>query len=293
MRRESDLLSAFCSSNNIYDTFTNFTIKKINLPGISLKNNYDLLSIVDGITTAFLDSVDVCASKHWATYKGYTFQRTQLPKNHRYFVLVPELLGKFDVKIGSLLLSHTQHRNKQLQQGNAEPEKAKTPDITIRMHDSKHTDQLNQLAEKRIKDDVALTEKIQSLQMSLQDELKQIMEIREGIDYNTTEEAIRQFMELYSLLSDILQYHHPNKEENERYCDLVDSCEDFLECIVQSLAILGVMLINDPPGTKFDSERHKSAHNATPQRQNIITRVVKIGFAYKNKVLEKATVELT
>ena len=149
---------------------------------------------------------------------------------------------------------------------------------------------MNQLAENRRANDSAISEQIQALQVSLQDELKQIMAIREGIDYNLTQEAINQFISLFTLLSETLIYH-PNNENKDSYTNLVESCEDFLENIKQSLAMLGVAIINDV-GKPFDPEKHKTVRGVQPTRMATISKVVKIGFAYKNKVLEKAEVEL-
>jgi len=257
----------------------------------------DVLPIVTALVGLFRQDLKMYEDTY-SKSKEHIFRRES-------FSLQPELLEKqyklLDDSVGIFFAQRNSSSSgdspsdtpKKTSKKAEEAEKAKAPDIVLRIHDPKITDELNQLAEKRRESDSTLLKKIQQLQVSLQDELKQIMEIREGIDYNITEEAIRQFVSLFYLLSETLQYHNPDPKEKdkEKYRDLVDSCEDFLGHIKQALSLLGVMIIDDK-GKPFDPVKHKTARGIQPDRNGIIANVTKIGFSYKDKVLEKAEVEL-
>ena len=128
------------------------------------------------------------------------------------------------------------------------------------------------------------------LQSSLQDELKEVMSIREEIEYKMMREAINQFLHLFSLVSEILQYHDKNDENKDSHRNLIESCEDFLENIMQSLSIIGVKIINDE-GTPFDPKRHEIANGGQAIRTTV-AKVVDVGFIYKEQILKKAVVEL-
>jgi molecular chaperone GrpE (heat shock protein) len=289
-RGSSSLLSKLCSINNIHFEAANFSIA-YKRDGVS-KTVWDIIPILDGINAVFTKNLDEC-NCIFSDHKDNVFQGKVFKEGFDYAAVISSKLKILDENIGRILSASTQSEADSKQNQNArtvKEEKPKTPDILLRIHDPKLTDKLNQLAENRRANDSDLSERIQQLQVSLQDELKQIMVIREGIDYNITQEAINQFVLLFFLVSETLQYH-PNDENKDSYHNLVESCEDFLANIEQSLVMLGVTIINDI-NKQFDPEKHKAARDHQPTRGAMITKVVKIGFAYKDKVLEKAEVEL-
>jgi molecular chaperone GrpE (heat shock protein) len=240
---------------------------------------------------AFSKNLEECGYLYSTKYRENAFQGKAFSKDSDCVVWATDALRVLDDNIGRILTSSVQSSKELKQKDNTrKAEKTRTLDTILRIHDPKLTDKLNRFAEDRRVNDSAMLERIQQLQVSLQDELKQIMAIREGIDYNITQEAISQFVSLFYLLSETLQYH-PDDESKDSYHNLVESCEDFLENIKQSLAMLGVTIINDV-SKPFDPEKHIAAHGFKAIRNGVITKVVKIGFAYKNKVLEKAEVEL-
>jgi molecular chaperone GrpE (heat shock protein) len=285
----SELLSLLCAVNNIKVDVTNFSIK---YKRCNFQSTYDLLPLLNGLNTAFVKNLDECSRLYSAkNYDKDIFQGKAFHQDFDYATFITDALRALDENIGHVLTYPNSSSTEQTVKAKiVKEEKTNTPEILLRIHDPKLTDKLNQLSENRKANDAAISEQIQQLQVSLQDELKQIMSIREGIDYNITQEAINQFVSLFSLVSETLQYH-PNDENKDSYHNLIESCEDFLANIEQSLAMLGVTIINDI-SKQFDPESHKVARGNQPMRGARISRVLKIGFAYKGRVLEKAEVEL-
>ena len=286
-KKNSGLLSLLCAVNEINVDVANFNTK---FQRYNFKSTYDLFPLLVGLNAAFTKGLSEC-SYVYSKYGKDIFQGKSFSQGYEYVTAVTDELQTLDDNIGRCVSASSQSVEKPKRKEEvSEPKKSKAPDTILRIHAPELTDKLNQLAENRRANDSAISEQIQALQVSLQDELKQIMAIREGIDYNLTQEAINQFISLFTLLSETLIYH-PNNENKDSYTNLVESCEDFLENIKQSLAMLGVAIINDV-GKPFDPEKHKTVRGVQPTRMATISKVVKIGFAYKNKVLEKAEVEL-
>lgn len=293
-KKTSDLLSLLCSVNDIRIETVNYKIK---YQSYNFKRTYDLMPIIDGLNTAFSKSLEECSYLFITKYKKDIFQGKAFNQGFDYVNWITDALRTLDDNIDRTLSAPTQSgddkvkRDKTSKAIESKTKESKTPETILRIHDPKLTDKLNQFADNRRANDFAMSEQIQQLQVSLQDELKQIMAIREGIDYNISQEAISQFLSLFALLSETLQYH-PKDENKDSYHNLIESCEDFLENIKQSLAMLGVTTINDV-GKPFDPEKHKTVRGMQPTRSATISKVIKIGFAYKNRVLEKAEVELS
>lgn len=284
-KKTSDLLSFLCSQNGIQIETVNY---KINYQKCNFKRAFDLVPIVHGLNIAFSNGLEECSFLFKNKYKNYIFKDNEYNQESGYATWITDALKTLDQNIYRTLSVPTQSSNDTVKMDKTS--KTKEPETVLRIHDPKLTDKMNQFAESRRENDSLLSEQIQKLQVSLQDELKQIMVIREGIDYNITQEAISQFLSLFALLSETLQYH-PNNENKDSYRNLIDSCEDLLENIKQSLAMLGVTIINDV-GKHFNPEKHKTVRGIQPTRSATISKVIKIGFEYKNKVLEKAEVDL-
>lgn len=286
--KESSLLSCLCSVNKINVTTDNYTIKH--------NNNHrwtgcDLYPLIVGLNTAITKNLDECYRIYSKEkYGEQIFQNKPFNRGWNYANMIAEELQKLDYNIGQILSSATQNGDKQKEK-TTELKKVEARDTISRIPNPEVTDKLNKFAENRKANDLALSEQIEQLQLSLQNELQQIIAIREGIDYNITQEAISQFVFLFSLLNDTLQYHSGSNRK-DGYSNLIESCEDLLENIMQSLTMLGVEMINDV-GKPFDPGRHKAVSGMQPKRLSSVTKVVKIGFIYKNKVLEKAEVEIT
>lgn len=289
-KRCSDLLSELCSKNGVRIELNNFRINFLKVNG-NKEGGYDILPFLEGLDAAFSKNINECPGLY-NKHQNDVFHNKRFIENYDHVKWIKEQLNQLDKKMGNLLSGQSlkgNHKEKQMEKKETS-RKAKTSEKILRRHDPKMTEELNKLAKKRRENDNVISGQIQQLQISLQEELKQIMSIREGIDYNNSQEAIEQFLLLYSLISETLQYH-PNEKNKDSYLNLVESCEDFLENIKQSLAMLGVDIINDV-GQVFDPEKHRTVKGIQPIRGARISKVINIGFIYKNKVLEKAEVEI-
>lgn len=285
--RESCLLSWLCNVNNIYGKGENYIIKN------RTHNNetrYDIYPLIIGLNTYITNGLDECYTIFFrCKFDNKIF--LNLPFDYRQdYNNVAKELQRLDWNIKSILYEAIPNSNIQIRKP-TELKNVKALERVFRIPEPGLTDKLNAFAEKRKAHDLALSEQFEQLQVSLQNELKQIREIREGIDYNITQEAISQFISLFSLLNDTLLYHS-NSNSKESYTNLIESCEDLLANIIQSLAMLGVTIIDDV-GKTFDPGKHKAVSGMQPNHLSTITKVVKIGFIYKNKVLEKAEVEIS
>lgn len=290
-KKKSQLLSYLCSVNKVFPDVKNFRIEE---QRCAYRSTYDIIPILEGINISFTKDLNECRYLYKHSYKKCTFTSMEFSKESDFQQTIVIELRNLDKNIGNAILnfSETQKESEQKRGANMVREpKVKAADIICRIHDPKLTEKLNRYADERRVYDISLSEQIQQLQVSLQDELKQIMSIRDGIDYNIAQEAVSQFISLFHLVDETLRYH-PNDENKDSYHNLIESCEDFLENIMQSLAMLGVILINDV-GEPFNIEKHRLAPGRTPVREAIVSKVTKLGFIYKNKIIEKAEVEIT
>lgn len=149
---------------------------------------------------------------------------------------------------------------------------------------------LNCIAEERRRNDLAAAEQTLELQKNLQEELRQILSLREGIEFSFLQESVSQMIYLYSLAYDILQLH-PDTQSKDGYMNLIEDVRELRESIAQCLAMLGVSMIADT-GVIYDPFRHTVGAGGAPKRDSVVLNVIREGFEYKNKVLEKAVVEI-
>jgi len=266
--KESMLLSEFCSINHIQANTKNLIIKYKSYNEDS--SNFDMLPIIEGVNAAFNKNLE----ESYLIYLQYKDDVLRC-KKFNLNAFKPKLITQLeflDSNLGRVFNTIKKDTgNIQMQHNND-----KTNDNAIIEHEPKLIEKLNEFAVNRKADDSAIIESIQQLQTILQNELQQIAMIREGIEYKTLHEAILQFTSLFFLIDDVLKYH-PDKNK-EGYNNLIESCVDFAEHIKQSLAMLGVTIINDI-GKPYDTEYHKATQGAAT-RQSIISKVIKIGFSY-------------
>ncbi|MDO5132837.1 MAG: nucleotide exchange factor GrpE, partial [Eubacteriales bacterium] len=171
-------------------------------------------------------------------------------------------------------------------QGNAVVGETQVPAFPV----SDLREKLCGFASERAAADENILDGILDLQRKMQDGLKQIREIREGVEYSFVQEAVQQLIALYCQVDDILQYH-PDSGNPGGYEDLIESCGIFGENILQSIAMLGASQICDV-NVRYDPQLHRTPPGVRPSRGSRITKVARPGFVYKDKVLEKARVEI-
>ena len=156
---------------------------------------------------------------------------------------------------------------------------------------------LTALADQRRADDEKIISEVKKVQLSLQDELprlqnalKKISEIRDGIDYKTLEEPINQLAQLFDKLYETLQ-RHPQTDAQKGYDNLLKRCRNILRYVEQSLAMLGAELINET-NVPVDFGKHEVTNTTRPSDSATVTKILRVGLLYKGQVLRKAEVEV-
>ena len=140
-------------------------------------------------------------------------------------------------------------------------------------------------------DDEKIIDEIKKVQLSMQQSLKKISEIQDETEFRGVKEPINQLIQLYRKLDENLK-RHPMPDSQKGYAELIKRCNKFLNYIVQSLKMLGVEII-DETGGAFNPDRNKVTDDAVEPIDSTVTKIVKIGFAYKGvDVIEKAEVEV-
>jgi molecular chaperone GrpE (heat shock protein) len=294
-KKTSSLLSHLCSDYSIEYKPTNFNLMQqghiyINYNELAPHLFCDTIIIISGLEAFFYKGEEGCKE----IFKSRIDEvfRNRVYNSDQKIKFMESLVGLLK-SIDSILHKKSYQSNVKIDQIAYKANKVieeNTPKTMMTSYDQKISEKLNQFAETRKASDAALSEQIQQIQVKLQEELKLIMKIREDIEYNTTLEPINQLIHLFNLLYDPLKYHMKKVGDNN-YNNLIESCEDFQNHIQQSLSMLGVTIINEAQ-KPFDSEKHKTVRGVQPNRSSIISKVIKVGFSYKNKVLQKAEVEL-
>lgn len=281
-RKTSPLLSALCHVNRIDYAPKNFS----NLPAqqiFNLPTSFDMYIIIDGINFAFSENLD-SSLKIYDLYKKDVF-RGQLLRQDYFQELIKNLMT-LDESLGKFRGAEK----------NFEPAEKKSSALD---EDEKiFLQSLNALAENRHADDEKILTEIKNVQLSLQDELprlqetlKKILEIREGIEYKSMEEPIRQLIGLFDKLYETAQ-QHPQEDAQRGYEKLVRRCKNFPRYVEQALAMLGAKLINET-GVPFDPAKHEATNAARPSYSAKVSKILSVGLTYKGQVRRKAEVEIS
>lgn len=153
---------------------------------------------------------------------------------------------------------------------------------------------LREFTQTRRADDSRLLDELKKLQSNMQEGLQAIMQTREGIEYAAMQEAISQLLLLHEEMWEILKFHPVDwkKDYKEDYNNLVDSCKELQANIVQALAMLGVEPISST-NVPYDGKYHQAEQSVRVPvpRGAMVKSVLRPGFQYKEKILEKAIVQ--
>lgn len=301
-KRRSKVISFLCSESGISKEFLNFRIddgenNAREMVDSQHQISIDLLLILEGINIAFSKDLNECCYEN--NFKSDPFRKNIF---YNYFYrdgnylekkeMALRLLALLDDQIGRVLMPTSQEKEVPAPQKESEKTIAESNSFEpiFRSVDPKITKELNQFAKIRNECDSELSKQLQQLQKTIQSELQQILSIREGIEYVYLQEPISQFINLYSQINETLKYH-PDEKNKAGYANLVENCLSFLGQIEQSLVMLNVTIINNT-GELYNPEKNKAISGIQPSRSSIVSKVFKVGFAYNDKVLEKAEVEL-
>ena len=286
-RKTSPLLSALCHMNRIDYAPKNFSIvpaqQSFNLP-----TSFDLYLIVYGLNVALAENLGSCL-KVFENNAANIF-RGQSLRNENFQTLI-QLLKALDESLGKF-----RGGEKIIEKRVEVPAEKKSS--ALDEDDKKFLQSLNVLADNRHAADEKILTEIKNVQLSLQDELprlqetlKKILEIREGIEYKSTEEPIRQLIGLFDKLYETAQ-QHPQEDALKGYEKLVRRCKNFPRYVEQALAMLGAKLINET-GVPFDPSKHEATNAARPSYSAKVSKILSVGLTYKGQVRRKAEVEIS
>ncbi|MBR2518691.1 MAG: nucleotide exchange factor GrpE [Selenomonadaceae bacterium] len=292
-QKTSPLLSALCQANRINFEPKNFQLYKTQWT-FEVPTGADLYFVVIGLNYAVSEDLKSCQKVYEDCAKNI-FRFRALTQKHFQILLsyLPELdkgLGKFfAVKVVEKPVEKIVEKIIEVpapKQIPAEPDE----------QDKVFLQSLNSLAADRYSADEKIINEIKNVQLSLQEELprlqdslKKISEIRDGLDFVTQEEPIRQLIQLFDKLTEILQ-RHPQADAQKGYENLIKRCRNFLRYIEQSLAMLGAEIINET-NVPFDFSRHETANTSKPTERATVSKILREGFIYKGQVIRKAEIE--
>lgn len=294
-KKTSPLLSEmyYCNKINLrVPQVKNFQFENLTTRPLGYaKNSYDMYFILKGLCAAFSENIGTCV-KWYEQCKSDIFQGKWL--DYKYSSQLSVLLQDLDEELERFL---PKEKIVEVQVEKIIEKKVETQSVFDEETKSLMQD-LDSIAKNRISDDEKIINAITTVQKSMQNEvatiqdsLKKILEIRDGIDFRTLEEPISQLINLYEKIDRNLK-RHPMDNTEKGYKELLGRCNSFLNYVIQSLEMLGVEIIRESGGT-FDPDRNKIADNAEPvSLDSVVSKVNKFGFAYKGKIIEKAEVEV-
>ena len=292
-QKKSPLLSVLCQTNRINFAPKNFELHKEQVT-LKIATSADLFFVVYGLNVALSENLKSC-QKVYETNAENIFRLQALPQEYlqnllEFLTALDDTFGKFfAVKIVEKPVEKIVEKVIEVpapKQISAEPDE----------QDKIFLQSLNSLAADRHSADEKIINEIKTVQLSLQEELprlqdslKKIAEIRDGLDFVAQEEPIRQLIQLFDKLTEILQ-RHPQADAQKGYENLIKRCRNFLRYIEQSLAMLGAEIINET-NVPVDFSRHETANNSRPTERATVSKILREGFIYKGQVLRKAEIE--
>lgn len=292
-KKTSPLVSLFCQINYINFAPKNFNVSHARMT-FNMYTSFDMYLIIYGLNVALAENLDSCLNVFETCtqeiFRGLAINDEGFRELPVYLAVLDESLGKFCAaeKIVEVPVEKIVEVPAQSQKISFEPDE----------QDKEFLKKLNELADKRHADDENLINGIKAIQLALQEELprlqstlKNISEIRDGIDYKTLAEPINQLIQLYDKLNDTLQ-RHPQADAQKGYETLLKRCKNFSRFLEQSLAMLGAELINET-NIPLDFGKHEVINAARPSDSATVSKILRVGVIYKGQVLRKAEVEIT
>lgn len=293
--KTSPLISKFCADNEINFQGKNFTVSSFQKKYSAPKHiSCDAYFFTVGLSVAFSENLDACSNVYdEQSFKAFIFQNKILPETYSQEIL--NALSKTDNAIKNFQPFEKMVQvpvEKVVEKIVESPvEKAVDPATKILLAD------LDNIAKNRVADDERLTDDVKQLQLILQDELamiqqslKQIADIRDGIEYRNLKEPIYQLIQLHRKVFDSAK-RHPMADREKGYTTLIKRFNSVLTYVTQSLKMLGVKVIDETGGI-FDPVKNKVADDADNPLDCVVKKIIRPGFMYKGTVLEQAEVEV-
>ncbi|MBR3498166.1 MAG: hypothetical protein IKO05_04145 [Selenomonadaceae bacterium] len=280
-RKTSPLLSALCQVNQVNLPTKNFALMP-SKASFNQLTGFDLLVIVYGLNIALSENLDSCM-KFFDSNAENIFRG--VPLNAELYQNVLAQLTALDGNLGRFfgvkVIEVPVEKNSSVLE-------AEEKELLLG---------LDTLANNRRADDEKILTEIKKVQLSLQDELprlqeslKKISEIRDGVEYKMLTEPIYQLLQLYDTMSETAG-QHPQADIQRGYEKLVRRCKNFPSYVEQSLEMLGAELINETD-VPLDASRHKVVNAVRPSKDAKVSKILSVGLIYKDQVWRKAEVEI-
>lgn len=311
-KKNSPLLSLLCNLSNVKLTPKNFSLPTTPLR-FPVPTGFDLLLLVYGLNFALSENLTSCSQIFDESSKEIFREKNLDNKNLQ---LLYTCLQTLDDSIGSLcgaerivekrievpVIKRVEVPVEKIVERRVEVPVERRVEIPVETTpitpDKDLVQILDIIAQNRHADDERLISEIKTVQMSLQDQLprlqdtlKTIAKIRDGIDFKSMAEPINQLTQLYDKLAETLQ-RHPQQDTQKGYETLLKRCRNFLRYVEQSLAMLGVELINEA-GVTIDFNKHEVMNMNRPSDFAKVSKVLHAGLIYKGQILRKAEVEVS
>lgn len=252
-QKNSPLLSALCHANGLKFTPKNFRLEPTQ-ENFAVQTSVDFFLILQGLNVAAAENLE-SACKIFDDHAGYIFRGEALPTE--YFQALHDGLSTLDNGLAKFTADDSR--------------------------------ELKALANERHASDEKILDEIKRLQLSLQDELRIIAQIRDGLDFAAQRESIRQLIELSDKLNEILS-RHPQPDAQKGYGELVRRCQSLSRYVRQSLAFLGAQFICET-NVPVNLSLHETPPDSRPTDNAAVSKILREGFVYKGQVLRRAQVE--
>ncbi len=281
--KTSPLISKFCADNEINFQGKNFTVAPFQKNYAAPKSiSCDAYILTFGLNTAFSENLDACSNVYdEQSFKSFIFQNRGLDETYKFEII--NCLNNIDN-----CMKNFQPVEKVVEKS---VEKGVDPATNILLTE------LDSISKNRVADDERLTDEVKRLQISLQNELetiqqslKQISDIRDGIEYRNLKEPIYQLIQLHRKVFDSVK-RHPMDDRDKGYTTLIKRFNSVLTYVTQSLKMIGVEVIDESGGI-FDPVKNKVSDDADNPLDCVVKKIIRPGFMYKGNVLEQAEVEV-
>ncbi|MBO6046236.1 MAG: nucleotide exchange factor GrpE [Erysipelotrichaceae bacterium] len=141
---------------------------------------------------------------------------------------------------------------------------------------------------------VQLDDDILKIQSSATEVVNQVINFKQELTNNYILQFASSLIDLYDMIADSYDYHHKNIEmtDDQNYRNAIFNYETFLEEIIDKLSYLGVTTIISEPGDSLNGSYHQVVNTQSFSSRAIVSKSVRAGFMYKDRMLRKERIEV-
>ena len=294
VKKFSPMISVVCSKYGIGFSPKNFSLPPAHIP-FNFPMRFDLYMIVYGLNVALSENLSSC-SRVFDNYAIKIFRGTELTQEEFQYLYTN--LTALDENLGKIFAVRIERVEVPVEKIIEVEKRVEVPVEKISDEQDKDLIQsLKALADNRHAENEKIIGEINKVQLALQDELprlqntlKTIADIRDGLEFHTLEEPINQLLQLFDMINDTAQ-RHPQEDRQKGYDNLIRRCRKFSDYVEQSLEMLGAKIIKET-NILFDPSKHKATNTARPSNAAKVSKILSVGLIFKDLVLRKAEVEL-